>query len=394
MNKIKNIAVLGSTGSIGTQTLEVINENPGMFRAYALTAQNSAELLIEQALKFDPVYVVICNPDKYQQVKEALANTAVKVLAGAQAINEIVTDPEIDTVLTAMVGFSGLEPTIAAIKAGKEIALANKETLVVAGEIITELARQHNVAILPVDSEHSAIFQCLVGEEQNEIEKLILTASGGPFRGKKAEFLADVTRKEALKHPNWVMGAKITIDSATLMNKGLEVIEAKWLFNVDVNQIDVVVHPQSIIHSLVQFRDGSIKAQMGLPDMKLPIQYALGYPQRITNNYKRFSFLDYPLLSFEQPDMTTFRNLALCFDALKQGGNMPCIVNAANEIAVAGFLKDETGFLHMSDVIETCMAKMSYISKPTMQDYLNTDKETRILAQNLIKQSPLKAITI
>ncbi|WP_107829013.1 1-deoxy-D-xylulose-5-phosphate reductoisomerase [Mucilaginibacter yixingensis] len=391
---MKNIAVLGSTGSIGTQTLEVISENPGLFRAYAITAQNSADLLIEQALQFNPAHVVICNEEKYQQVKQTLAHTSIQVHCGAEAIKEIVTHPEIDTVLTAMVGFAGLEPTIEAIKAGKEIALANKETLVVAGDLITDLARKHHVSILPVDSEHSAIFQCLVGEQYDEIEKLILTASGGPFRGKTADVLTNVTRKEALKHPNWVMGAKITIDSATLMNKGLEVIEAKWLFNVNVDQIEVIVHPQSIVHSLVQFRDGSLKAQMGLPDMKLPIQYALGHPQRIANNYKRFSFLDYPSLSFEQPDLKTFRNLALCFDALKQGGNMPCIVNAANEVAVAGFLKDETGFLQMSDIIETCMTKMPYIAAPTMQDYLNTDKETRILAQNLIKQMPLKAVTI
>jgi 1-deoxy-D-xylulose-5-phosphate reductoisomerase len=381
---IKNIAVLGSTGSIGTQTLEVIGENPELFHAYVLTAQTNADLLIAQSLKFKPAYAIICDEQKYPLVKQALAHTAVKVLYGHQAICEVVTEKYIDIVLTAMVGFSGLEPTIAAIKAGKDIALANKETLVVAGELITQLAKQHNVKILPVDSEHSAIFQCLAGEEHNEIEKIILTASGGPFRGKGLDFLAGVTREAALKHPNWVMGAKITIDSASLMNKGLEVIEAKWLFNLNVNQIDVIVHPQSIIHSMVQFRDGSIKAQMGLPDMKLPIQYALTYPHRVSNNFKRFNFTDYPNLSFEKPDIKNFRNLALAFDALEKGGNMPCIINAANEIAVAGFLKDELGFLAMSDVIEQCMADIEFKENPGVEDYLNTDKETRILAQSLI----------
>ncbi|RZA03084.1 MAG: 1-deoxy-D-xylulose-5-phosphate reductoisomerase [Sphingobacteriaceae bacterium] len=394
MSKIKNIAVLGSTGSIGTQTLEVIEENPSLFNAYVLTAHNNADLLIQQALKFKPSYAIICDEAKYNEVKQALANTSTKVLAGHSAIVETVTHPDIDIVLTAMVGFAGLEPTIGAIEAGKDIALANKETLVVAGELITSLAKQHDVKILPVDSEHSAIFQCLVGEQDNKIEKIILTASGGPFRGKNLEFLAGVTRQDALKHPNWVMGAKITIDSATLMNKGLEVIEAKWLFDLEASQIDVVVHPQSIIHSMVQFEDGSIKAQMGLPDMKLPIQYALAYPARLKNDFKRFDFMAYPNLTFEKPDINTFRNLGLAYEALNRGGNMPCIINAANEIAVAGFLADEIAFLAMSDVVESCMQKISYQAKPTQSDYLNTDKETRIFAQNLIKQMPSKAYNL
>lgn len=390
---IKNIAILGSTGSIGTQTLEVIGENPALFRAYVLTAQNNAELLIQQALKFDPAYAIICNEKFYTRVKEALASTRVKVLAGAGAINEIVSDPQIDIVLTAMVGFAGLEPTINAIKAGKDIALANKETLVVAGELITGLANENKIKILPVDSEHSAIFQCLEGEEHGSVEKLILTASGGPFRGKSVDFLTGVTPEAALKHPNWVMGSKITIDSASLMNKGLEVIEAKWLFDIAPEKIEVVVHPQSIIHSMVQFRDGSIKAQMGLPDMKLPIQYALAYPTRISNNFKRFDFTQYPSLTFEKPDTATFRNLALAFEAIKQGGNMPCIINAANEIAVAGFLNNGLGFLAMSDIIETCMQCVDFKADPTLDDYLNTDKETRIFAQNLIKKIPLRTFT-
>ncbi|HEY9004214.1 MAG TPA: 1-deoxy-D-xylulose-5-phosphate reductoisomerase [Mucilaginibacter sp.] len=392
-SNIKNIAILGSTGSIGTQALEVISENPSLFNAYVLTAQNNAELLIQQSLKFRPAYAIICNEKYYERVKEALSSTEVKVLAGIEAIKDIVTNPAIDMVLTAMVGFAGLEPTINAIKAGKDIALANKETLVVAGELITDLAKQHNINILPVDSEHSAIFQCLVGEEHHTIEKVIITASGGPFRGKSLEYLAGVTREDALKHPNWVMGAKITIDSASLMNKGLEVMEAKWLFDLDIEQIDVIVHPQSIIHSMVQFKDGSIKAQMGVPDMKLPIQYALAYPGRIENNFKRLDFINYPNLTFEKPDIKTFRNLAFAFEALKQGGNMPCIINAANEIAVAGFLNNGLSFLAMSDVIEECMLKVGYQAKPKLEDYLNTDKETRIFAQNLIKQIPLRTFT-
>ncbi len=359
-----------------------------------LTAQSSADLLIEQALEFLPNYAVICDHAKYNCVKEGLADAGVKVLSGIEAVIETVTHPDIHTVVTAIVGFAGLEPTIAAIKAGKDIALANKETLVVAGELITALARQHSVKILPVDSEHSAIFQCLVGEDAGAVEKIILTASGGPFRGRSAEFLRNVTREDALKHPNWVMGAKITIDSATLMNKGLEVIEAKWLFNVDAEQVEVIVHPQSIIHSMVQFRDGSIKAQMGLPDMKLPIQYALSYPSRVASNFKRFSFVNYPELTFEKPDPETFRNLALAFSALKTGGNMPCIINAANEIAVAGFLNHELGFLGMSEVIEQCMQQIDFIERPVLDDYLNTDKQTRIFAQNLIKKMPLKGSTV
>jgi len=393
-NNTKNIAILGSTGSIGTQTLEVIHNNPDLFSVFLLTANNNADLLIAQALQFNPAYAIICDNSKYQYVKESLANTSVKVLAGIEAVNETVTHPDIHIVLTAMVGFAGLEPTIAAIKAGKDIALANKETLVVAGELITGLAKKHNVKLLPVDSEHSAIFQCLAGEEENGVEKIILTASGGPFRNKSLDFLAGVTREDALKHPNWVMGAKITIDSASLMNKGLEVIEAKWLFDLTAEQIDVVVHPQSIIHSMVQFEDGSIKAQMGLPDMKLPIQYALSYPKRIKNNFKRFDFINYPELTFEKPDTKTFRNLGLAFEALKQGGNMPCIINAANEMAVAGFLSKNIGFLDMSAVIEKCMEKIAFKANPVLDDYLNTDKETRIFAQNIIHKMPLKALQL
>lgn len=392
LNK-KNIAILGSTGSIGTQALDVVRENLSLFKAYVLTAQNNAELLIQQALEFTPAYAIICNEKYYSRVKEALASTNIIVLSGIDAINDIVSHPDIDMVLTAMVGFAGLEPTINAIKAGKNIALANKETLVVAGELITDLAKQHNVNILPVDSEHSAIFQCLAGEENHSVEKIILTASGGPFRGKSLDYLASVSREDALKHPNWVMGAKITIDSASLMNKGLEVIEAKWLFDLTTEQIDIIVHPQSVIHSMVQFRDGSIKAQMGLPDMKLPIQYALAHPERIKNDFKRFDFVNYPNLTFEKPDIKTFRNLALAFEALKRGGNMPCIINAANEIAVAGFLNNGLSFLAMSDIIEECMQKLSFNASPTLDDYLNTDKETRIFAQNIIKQIPFKTFT-
>jgi len=391
-NQVKNIAILGSTGSIGTQTLDVIRWNSNLFRAFLLTAHSNAELLISQAIEFVPEYAIICDQSKYQEVKQALAHLPVQVLAGNQAIIDTVTHPEIAVVLTAMVGFAGLEPTIAAVKAGKDIALANKETLVVAGDIVTALAKQHEVKILPVDSEHSAIFQCLVGENNNPIEKLIITASGGPFRGRNLDFLANVTREDALKHPNWVMGAKITIDSASLMNKGLEVIEAKWLFDVEADQIEVIVHPQSIIHSLVQFRDGSIKAQLGLPDMKLPIQYALTYPERVQTNFKRFSFTDYPNLTFEKPDLETFRNLSLAYTALRQGGNMPCIINAANEVAVAGFLDRKIGFLTMSSIIEECMQKINFIANPTLTDYLNTDKETRIFAQNYIQQLPAKAL--
>jgi len=394
LNHIKNIAILGSTGSIGTQALEVIDGNPELFRAYVITAQSSADLLIAQALKFNPEYAIICDHSKYSYVKDTLGQTKVKVLAGIDAITDMVTHADIDMVLTAMVGFAGLAPTMAAIKAGKDIALANKETLVVAGELVTGLAKKHGVKILPVDSEHSAIFQCLAGEENNPVEKVILTASGGPFRGKDLEFLSHVVREDALKHPNWVMGAKITIDSATLMNKGLEVIEAKWLFGLEREQIDVIVHPQSIVHSMVQFEDGSIKAQMGLPDMKLPIQYAFSYPARLKNGFKRLNFADYPNLTFEKADIKTFRNLAIAFEALNQGGTMPCIVNAANEVAVKGFLDNHIGFLAMSSVIETCMEKIAYTAQPGLDDYLNTDKETRIFAQNLIEQMPQKALQI
>lgn len=392
MNRQKQVAVLGSTGSIGTQTLEVIGLNPNLFSVFMLTAHSNADLLIAQALQFKPAYAVICDTSKYQAVKEALSGAGIQVLAGADAVIETVIHPDIDIVLTAMVGFAGLKPTIAAIQAGKDIALANKETLVVAGELITSLAKKHGVKLLPVDSEHSAIFQCLAGEEHNEIEKIILTASGGPFRGKTASHLSRVTRHDALKHPNWVMGAKITIDSASLMNKGLEVIEAKWLFDTEPDQVEVVVHPQSIIHSMVQFRDGSIKAQMGVPDMKLPIQYALAYPNRIANSFKRFDFTNYPQLTFEKPDLDTFRNLGLAFEALKTGGNMPCIINAANEVAVAGFLTDSIGFLAISDIIEKCMQKIAFVTSPDIDDYLNTDKLTRIFAQNLIKEMPLTAV--
>ena len=379
---IKNIAILGSSGSIGTQALEVIRENRDRFKVSVLTVHHNADKLIQQALEFLPHSVVIVNKDKYQEVKNGLSMTEINVVCGEEALVEVVQYPEVDIVLTALVGFSGLQPTIAAIKAKKNIALANKETLVVAGELVTRLAAENGVKILPVDSEHSAIYQCLVGEENNKVEKIYLTASGGPFRGRTADFLATVGKNEALKHPNWVMGAKITIDSASLMNKGLEVIEAKWLFNLDVSQIDVIVHPQSIIHSIVQFSDGSMKAQMGLPDMKLPIQYALAYPERINNNFPRFDFLQYPQLSFEQPDKTTFRNLALAFMAIERGGNMPCVINAANEVVVAEFLKERLGFLEMSDVIEKCMSDVAFLNDPGLHDYIETDKETRILASS------------
>lgn len=385
MNKEKrHIAILGSTGSIGTQALDVIRANPHIFVAEVLTAQSNAGLLIQQALEFNPNAVVIGDETKYAQVKEALANTDTKVFAGAAALEQVVEFESIDCVLTALVGFAGLKPTIAAINAGKPIALANKETLVVAGQLITQLAQEKGVNILPVDSEHSAIFQCLVGEFHNPIEKIILTASGGPFRGKDASFLATVTKEQALKHPNWDMGAKITIDSATLMNKGLEVIEAKWLFHLKPEQIDVVVHPQSIIHSMVQFTDGSIKAQMGLPDMKLPIQFALAYPHRIKSDFPRFNFANYPSLTFEQPDLETFKCLNLAFDALDKGGNMACILNAANEVAVAAFLQDKIGFLQIPELLANCMAKGTFVEKPTLTDYLETDAETRTFAAQLI----------
>jgi 1-deoxy-D-xylulose-5-phosphate reductoisomerase len=350
-----------------------------------LTAQNNAGLLIQQAKKFKPNAVVIVNESHYEQVKNELIPLDIKVYAGENALASVVEMDTIDLVLTALVGYSGLRPTIHAIKAGKPIALANKETLVVAGELITQLAKEKGVNIYPVDSEHSAIFQCLVGEFHNKIEKIILTASGGPFRGKKKDELKSVTKAQALKHPNWTMGAKVTIDSASLMNKGLEVIEARWLFNLKAGQIDVVVHPQSIVHSLVQFEDGSIKAQLGLPDMKLPIQFAMTYPDRLRTDFPRFDFAKYPALTFEQPDTETFRNLALAFEALRRGGNMPCVLNAANEVAVEAFLKDKVGFLEMSDVVERCLEKMDYIGSPAFEDYVQTDSQTRQMAWELIR---------
>lgn len=380
----KRIAILGSTGSIGTQALDVIREQKDFFEVEVLTANNNIELLIQQALEFKPNVVVIANKDKVHDLKAALENEPIKVYSGIEAISQVVEMETVDMVLTAMVGYSGLIPTIHAIKAKKNIALANKETLVVAGALITQLAKENAVNIYPVDSEHSAIFQCLAGEWHNPIEKIYLTASGGPFRGKKTKELTHVTKQQALKHPNWDMGAKITIDSATLMNKGLEVIEAKWLFNLSVEQIDVIVHPQSIIHSIVQFQDGSMKAQMGLPDMKLPIQYALGYPKRLKASFPRFDFMKYPALTFEKPDLETFRNLGLAFEALKSGGNMPCILNAANEVVVEAFLKDKIGFLQMSDIIEKTMQKSTFINNPTLEDYIKSDGEARKIANELL----------
>jgi len=380
----KGIAILGSTGSIGRQALEVVKAHCDHFEIEVLSAQDNAPLLIRQAIDFQPNAVVIGNHNHYQNVKDALKQYPIKVFAGKQALNEVTSFGGIHIVLTAMVGVAGLEPTIAAIEAGKQIALANKETLVVAGSLVTKLAREKGVNIYPVDSEHSAIFQCLAGEFHNPIEKVYLTASGGPFRGKKHDFLATVKKEEALKHPNWNMGCKITIDSATLMNKGLEVIEAKWLFGLKPEQIKVIVHPQSIIHSIVQFTDGSMKAQMGLPDMKLPILYALTYPQRLLTDFPRFDFADFSQLSFEAPDIVSFPNLKLAYDAIEKGGNMPCILNAANEIAVAAFLKDKVGFLEMSDIIAQCMQKISFINEPNLQDFINTDIETRKLANSLI----------
>jgi 1-deoxy-D-xylulose-5-phosphate reductoisomerase len=380
----KRIAILGSTGSIGTQSLEVIARNPDHFEVEVLTANNNTSLLIEQARQFIPNVVVIGNEEKYQQVKEALLDLPVKVYAGNKALEQVVQMESIDMVLTAMVGYSGLLPTIKAIEAGKHIALANKETLVVAGDIITKLARQKNVGILPVDSEHSAIFQCLTGEYMNPIEKIMLTCSGGPFRGKTREEIRHIKPADALAHPNWDMGAKITIDSATLMNKGFEMIEAHWLFGLSPDDIEVVVHPQSIIHSLVQFRDGSIKAQLGLPDMRLPIQYALSYPERFANDFPRFSFLDYPKLTFEQPDLKNFRNLALAFEAIRMGGNMPCVLNAANEVVICAFLMQKIGFIEMSEIIETVMEKADYLAQPSLEDYISTNATTRDATQLLI----------
>jgi 1-deoxy-D-xylulose-5-phosphate reductoisomerase len=380
---LKNIAILGSTGSIGTQALEVIQEHPDQFCVEVLTAHSNSALLIQQSLKFNPNAVVISDESKYAEVREALASTDIKVYAGKQALEQIVEMDSIDIVLTALVGAAGLPPTVKAILAKKNIALANKETLVVAGEIITQLAKENGVNIYPVDSEHSAIFQCLAGEWHNPIEKIILTASGGPFRQKPAEELAEVTKAQALKHPNWTMGAKITIDSATLMNKGLEVIEAKWLFNLKPSQIDVVVHPQSIIHSLVQFEDGSMKAQLGLPDMKLPILYAMAYPQRVKTDWPRFNFMDYPQFTFEKPRIEVFRCLGLAFEALEQGGNAPCILNAANEIAVARFLNDEIKFLQIAETVEKTLQKASFIAKPSLEELIASDAEARGIAEEI-----------
>ncbi len=374
---------MGSTGSIGTQALEVVSEHPDLFEIYALTANNQVDLLINQARKFMPEVVVIANERKYPELKEALEDLPIKVWAGADAIAQMVQSEPIDMVLTAMVGYSGLRPTISAIKAGKAIALANKETLVVAGELIMGLAAEHKVPILPVDSEHSAIFQCLTGAYDNPIEKILLTASGGPFRQKRLEELAAVTKEQALRHPNWTMGAKITIDSASMMNKGFEMIEAKWLFDVTPEQVQVVVHPQSVIHSMVQFEDGAVIAQLGIPDMKLPIAYAFSFPTRMKSMAPRLDFNQCSALTFEEPDMERFRNLAFAFEAARQGGNAPCVLNAANEVVVAAFLQDRIGFLQMSDVIEATMRKVSFIANPTYEDYVATDTEARRLAAGL-----------
>ena len=378
----KKIVILGSTGSIGTQALDVIEEHSDLYEAYALTANNSVDLLIKQARKFLPEIVVIANEEKYLTLKDALSDLPIKVYAGADAICQIVQEKPVDIVLAAMVGYAGLRPTIEAIKAGKVIALANKETLVVAGELINSLVNQYNVPLLPVDSEHSAIFQCL--EMNNKIEKVILTASGGPFRKFSMDELQHVTKEQALKHPNWDMGAKITIDSATMMNKGFEVMEAKWLFGMTPEQIEVVVHPQSVIHSMVQFEDGAVKAQLGVPDMRLPIQYAFSYPNRLKSSFDRLDFTTMSKLTFEKPDIVKFRNLDLAYSALKQGGNMPCIINAANEVVVDAFLHDKISFLGMSDVIEQTMSKVSFINHPSYEDYVNTDDEARKIAASLI----------
>lgn len=381
----KQIAILGSTGSIGTQALEVIAANPALFEVYALTANNNVDLLIAQAKIYRPEMVAIANEAYYQKLKDELSDLPIKVFAGYDSIAEVASMQPVDIVLTAMVGYAGLKPTINAIKAGKKIALANKETLVVAGELICDLVKKFNAAIIPVDSEHSAIFQCLAGEGNNPVEKLILTASGGPFRTKSLAELEYVTKNEALKHPNWDMGAKITIDSASMMNKGFEIIEAKWLFGVSPDQIQVVVHPQSIIHSMVQFADGSIKAQLGLPDMKLPIQYALTYPERIKTNFPRFDFAICSQFTFEEPDTERFRNLELAYYAMEKAGNMPCILNAANEVVVDAFLNEKIGFLQMSDMIETVLSKADYINDPTYDDYVRTDSLVRLLTNNLIQ---------
>ena len=385
MEQTKKIALLGSTGSIGTQALEVIAEHPDLFTAEILTANNNVDLLIEQAKKFVPNIVIIANEKLYDKLQSALSDLPIKVFAGAKDIEDVVSLPSVDIVLTAMVGFSGLLPTINAIKNNKVIALANKETLVVAGEIIQNLAEKHNASIRPVDSEHSAIFQCLVGEASNPIEKIYLTASGGPFRNLPVEDFKNITLEQALKHPNWSMGRKITIDSATMMNKGLEAIEAKWLFDIEPKQIDILVHPQSIVHSMVQFTDGSIKAQMGLPDMKLPIQFAFTYPDRATSSFPRMNFMDYPSLDFQKPDFEKFKALKLAFSAMETGANMPCIMNAANEVVVEAFLNKRIKFIDIPSFVEQAMEKSEIIQKPTIEDYLETDKQTRILTEELIK---------
>lgn len=381
----RGIAILGSTGSIGTQALEVIAAHPDHFSVEVLTAQSNADLLIQQSIVFKPNAVVISDKNQYQKVKDALDHLDIKVFVGADSLAQVVEMDGIDVVLTALVGFAGLRPTIQAILAKKQIAIANKETLVVAGEYVTKLAQENGVNLYPVDSEHSAIFQCLAGEWHNPIEKIILTASGGPFRGRKREELTHITKAQALKHPNWTMGAKITIDSATLMNKGLEVIEAKWLFNLEPHQIDTIVHPQSIIHSLVQFTDGSMKAQMGLPDMKLPIQYALGYPKRLSSDFPRFDFAQFAQLTFEKADLETFRCLQLAYDAMAVGGTMPCVMNAANEIAVSLFLNDEIGFLQIGELVESVMQHHNAISQPDLQDYFDTDSWARETALHRIR---------
>lgn len=386
---MKRLAILGSTGSIGTQALEVVAAHPDLFEVEVLSAHSNVALLTEQAIKFKPNAVVITDESKYGELKEALSSYPVKVFAGMASLTEVVRWDSVDVVLAAIVGFAGLHSTLAAAEAGKRIALANKETLVVAGDIVMKAVQERGSSVIPVDSEHSAIFQCLVGENLDTIDKIILTASGGPFLGKKTNFLINVKASHALQHPNWTMGAKITIDSATLMNKGLEMIEAKWLFGLQNEQVDVIVHPQSIIHSLVEFKDGSVKAQMGLPDMKLPIQYALAYPDRIANDFKRFNFKDYPKLTFEQPDYKTFRNLALAKEAMYKGGNMPCVLNAANEVVVHAFLNNKVDFIEMSDVIDKIMQRVSFIEKPALEDYEQSDREAREYAAELVKKSQL-----
>lgn len=386
---MKRLAILGSTGSVGTQALEVVAAHPDLFEVEVLSAHRNAALLIEQAKKFKPNAVVVTDEGKYREVKDALMMLPIKVFSGQQSLCEVVQWDSVDTVLGAILGFAGLQSVLAAVEAGKRVALANKETLVVAGELVMQLAKEKKAEIIPVDSEHSAIFQCMVGEDAAKVDKMILTASGGPFLGRKPNYLVNVKASHALQHPNWSMGAKITIDSATLMNKGLEMIEAKWLFGLKNEQIDVVIHPQSIVHSMVQFIDGSVKAQMGLPDMKLPIQYAIAFPYRIDNNYKRLDFKDFPKLSFEAPDYKTFRNLAIAKDALYKGGNAPCVLNAANEMVVNAFLQNKVGFLEMSEMIEKTMEQVSFIGHPTLDDYRQSDAEAREYAAGFIKKSQL-----